>query len=530
MILGPRGARILAILVAFLIVAYAIGVGLIDDSYIFLRYARHVAEGIGPVFNSGERVEGYTSPLWLAVMVPLFALSSEPSRIAMGLCAAIGFGSVLLVASRRPSWNALLLATQPAFVFWSWSGMETVLAAFLLLGAFIALDQTFPNARPHWWMAGWCLALAILARPDCFVLVPLALLQAARTERTTSGRFHAIVRLALPFAVVVAHILWRHAYYGTWVPNTYFAKAGTDAASRVVSGSLYSLRAAALFAPLVLVYAMTTREYRSRVTAIVVVWSAAVIWEGGDFFPFARFFVPILPILAYGAGTVRLSDALGVARARLAATCGQSLLILASVLIPFTGPEVLLARQEVFLAEGWKATGLFLRGQAVDGLIATLVAGAIPYFSEAQAIDLLGLTDEHIARHGQVHAAAKIGHQRYDSSYVLSRRPVLIVLQDSGKNTTPRFASEGWPRYEEPHELRYVFAVSDLVARPEIKAAYEYRATRLPNGTFLEALWRKPSAELAMRGSDTPTKSSDLRGRPIRPNAKPSASSSGFHR
>jgi arabinofuranosyltransferase len=28
----------------------------------------------------------------------------------------------------------------------------------------------------------------------------------------------------LPFAVPVAHLLWRHATYGEWVPNTYFAK------------------------------------------------------------------------------------------------------------------------------------------------------------------------------------------------------------------------------------------------------------------------------------------------------------------
>ena len=36
----------------------------VDDSYIFLRYAQNIAEGHGPVFNIGERVEGYSSALW----------------------------------------------------------------------------------------------------------------------------------------------------------------------------------------------------------------------------------------------------------------------------------------------------------------------------------------------------------------------------------------------------------------------------------------------------------------------------------
>lgn len=38
-----------------------------DDSYITFRYVRHVAQGFGPVWNPGERVEGYSSPLWLVL-------------------------------------------------------------------------------------------------------------------------------------------------------------------------------------------------------------------------------------------------------------------------------------------------------------------------------------------------------------------------------------------------------------------------------------------------------------------------------
>ena len=39
-----------------------------DDAFISFRYARNLAEGNGLVFNTGERVEGYSNFLWTVVM------------------------------------------------------------------------------------------------------------------------------------------------------------------------------------------------------------------------------------------------------------------------------------------------------------------------------------------------------------------------------------------------------------------------------------------------------------------------------
>ena len=35
-----------------------------DDAYISFRYARNLVDGLGLVYNAGERVEGFTNPLW----------------------------------------------------------------------------------------------------------------------------------------------------------------------------------------------------------------------------------------------------------------------------------------------------------------------------------------------------------------------------------------------------------------------------------------------------------------------------------
>src|SRR3972149_7645473 len=41
---------------------------LFDDAMISMRYAYNLAHGLGPVWNAGERVEGFTNPLWVGIM------------------------------------------------------------------------------------------------------------------------------------------------------------------------------------------------------------------------------------------------------------------------------------------------------------------------------------------------------------------------------------------------------------------------------------------------------------------------------
>ena len=48
-----------------------------DDAYIAYRYAENWARGLGPVFNSGERVEGYSDFLWVALLTPVARLGGN---------------------------------------------------------------------------------------------------------------------------------------------------------------------------------------------------------------------------------------------------------------------------------------------------------------------------------------------------------------------------------------------------------------------------------------------------------------------
>jgi hypothetical protein len=107
----------------------------------------------------------------------------------------------------------------------------------------------------------------------------------------------------------------------------------------------------------------------------------------------------------------------------------------------FTGSELQQIRHEG-RADGQRvAMGRwFATHSAPHDVIATNAAGAIPYFAQRPAIDMLGLNDRHIARNGAIDDRAPIGHKKSDAGYVLDREPAFIVLSvvELGQPLNPR--------------------------------------------------------------------------------------------
>ena len=65
-----RAGRFLPVLPYLLLLlgAYSVFCVTTDDPFITYRYAANLLAGHGPVFNIGERVEGFSSPLHLLLM------------------------------------------------------------------------------------------------------------------------------------------------------------------------------------------------------------------------------------------------------------------------------------------------------------------------------------------------------------------------------------------------------------------------------------------------------------------------------
>jgi hypothetical protein len=147
----------------------------IEDAAISFAYARHLASGEGLVaYPGGERVEGYSNPLWVFLLTGWQLLGVNGFVSSKILGAVLGGASVLLTwAITRdlreeddavPLFAALVLAVNPQFVIWNAGGLENSLFSFLLaLGIWRALAEAREGGWP--WSALAFFALAI-TRPE----------------------------------------------------------------------------------------------------------------------------------------------------------------------------------------------------------------------------------------------------------------------------------------------------------------------------------------------------------------------------
>ena len=76
---------------------------LLDDQMISMRYARHIADGFGAVWNVGEpSVEGFTNPIWTLVMALVHLAHVPPSHtsLVIELVSAVTLSATLLTCLR----------------------------------------------------------------------------------------------------------------------------------------------------------------------------------------------------------------------------------------------------------------------------------------------------------------------------------------------------------------------------------------------------------------------------------------------
>jgi arabinofuranosyltransferase len=143
--ISGRGLELLALLLlsAWVVFQTALLDWKLDDAFISFAYARNWAAGAGVVFNPGERVEGYTSFLWVLLMAQVLRAGGDPlsaSTIVGGACAvgcvsvAWGLARSMLEPTLRPLalLSALIVAAHPSLALWAASGMETLLFSLLL--------------------------------------------------------------------------------------------------------------------------------------------------------------------------------------------------------------------------------------------------------------------------------------------------------------------------------------------------------------------------------------------------------------
>jgi len=216
---------------------------LTDDAFISFRYAVNWSHGAGLVFNPGfEPVEGYTNFSWVVLLGLLDRVGLRPEVIAIPLSFACTVGLWLAIvwfartytAARHVGISMLLapwlLALTASVAVWSSSGLETrlfemciAIAAFRLIFEDEQLSRGGIRPRP---VAALLFALATLTRPDGLLISACALTVVVLWRwRVLRLRIRWVVAsAAIYWAIVGSHFLFRYAYYGAWLPNTYYAK------------------------------------------------------------------------------------------------------------------------------------------------------------------------------------------------------------------------------------------------------------------------------------------------------------------
>lgn len=500
----PRGVAwpavgIVGLGVAAFIVSSRAWTFLCDDAFISFRYADNLARHGALVFNPSlpERVEGYTNFLWVVVLGALARLGVPPPEAAAALtvlAAAVGLVALtaLVRALRRQAGDpiaelrpvdgvpALLCAVQPEYMVWSHSGLETSAATALVLGAAWA----FTTGRVR--TAALLAAAAGLTRPDALVpiavfgLVWIAVRGVPVLRREGTGAIRSLAwrplgLAALLFCVpLLAHLLWRHAYYGEWLPNTWTVKVhgrllrdtwGADYVRAWVSGMHLGY-----FAPLAILV-------RPR-HLLLLLPGAAVLgyawWVGGDFMAYGRF-VQVATACLFGAVGWMLADA----ERRLAALSGHGTWLAHAPLAIALGLVAVQARSararweadraqptgwldgrwegvttmDRFARVGW-AVGRWMQANLPpDTLVTVGAAGAVPYGSQLPTLDAFGLVDPAIARMPDVKPRAgkggRPGHQLYAPiEYIRQRDPDLLCHVGYRGSTRPtrRHVQRGFDR------------------------------------------------------------------------------------
>jgi hypothetical protein len=213
-----------------------------EDYYITYRASKNLATGNGLVFNVGERVHSFTSPLGVLLPAVASVLTGNSSDVGalwifrvMTMAAYAGAGVLLwrlvrgLFTQAYPAlFLVLLLATDAKSIDNATNGMESALVVMFMAWNLWALLRAPKRRAMHLGLA-W--AGLMWSRPDSFIYVgasAIAVLLFGRFERRWTDRRELIRDCfaggVLTTAIYGPWILWAWWYYGSPIPHTIVAK------------------------------------------------------------------------------------------------------------------------------------------------------------------------------------------------------------------------------------------------------------------------------------------------------------------
>lgn len=422
----------------------------LDDSYIHLQYA--LRAGSGAPFDYAPDTPasgGASSPLWVALLAPAFAIGLSGVKGALAafalgaavhaLAVAWTFQLASRLAGRPGGFAAAALLLANGHLAWNFaSGMETGLFAMLLAGAGLGLAAWLQDEdRTGLRLFLACLALLPVTRPEGIALVAVAAAFAL-----WRGRAHPAVPLvpvllaALPFLhwLLALRLLtgeWKPAgliakglmerpdigdatrlqiagetlsaiplrFYRNIVPdNGYALFKGTDYLPYVPWGLGFLALAGGCYAAMM--------EWRGRrpgpVTLLLAAWLVGLASLAGSALPFIhqqRYLAPwtVLAIVLAVVGLRRVAQLFQQHEDTALRAGATALVVLSLPSLAFWIPEYGRNARDIYHQHRVMSFGL--DAEAAQGeRIAVTDTGVLVYYSQIPAVDLVGLTSPRFTR------------------------------------------------------------------------------------------------------------------------------------
>lgn len=413
-----------------------------DDAYITYRYAQNFADGNGIVFNAGERVEGYSNFLYVLIMSLVCKFIKVKEYIYFF---SVGINGVLTVIaylifvdflkksldSKRVLIGGMLFVCNPLIWLNCASGLETMLILLIQIGSWVNL-QYYLDVKDKSKLFNLCifLAFSIISRIDGFIL-PILVLSYLLIKRDRVGAIFTAITLGI---VQGLYSIWRYIYYGDIIGNTYYAKVSGTVIQRLYSGLndlvqiVFSTGYWVYFTLLIITFIIILkRRERSFLDKFQVIpfeyyftaaWLCYWIYIGGDVFK-ERFLLILFPM------GIRVLLTLLKKENYTGIIIGVITVCLLLQMVPLLSDSRFSYNYPKY--DRWITLGEYIGKRYPNKVIAIDAAGKVPFFSGLQTIDMLGLNDKYI---GKIDVTGKnfvVGHNKYDSEYILSKKPDLIA-------------------------------------------------------------------------------------------------------
>lgn len=468
-----------------------------EDAFITYRFAQNLAEGNGPVFNEGDRVEGYSNFLWMAGISCAYKLGFDMpgfSRFVCWLSNTLTFLLVWFIPFRYFYTRGFSSLVAPflyvlflPFHYSATSGLETAPYTFLIVLCALAILWAHNRALPFA-AASILLLLIALTRPEgiLFAAFFAAYLGLCRLTKKEPLRPY-IPGLIIIIAGYSLFLLGRFSYYHALVPNTYYAKGSFPLLIRVGLG-MFTARCFVTRYPYFAIFLFMLWKARNlsverRLLAPLLCFIAAgltfsICFSGFDWVPFFRYTLPVVPLLMILCGIIVARLWNGVLHHAPRAqriiwgciTAGCFIIaaeqFYADLMLSFRLRDI-----DAFVYYNQKVFGAWMKKEiGATGTVCIGDVGRIAYFSEVKILDIVGLTSRDFAMLRKKYVAPELEFplcsinfnicKEQERALLLKLQPDYVMLYNARLKIAPT----------------YFGSAAGIVEHEDFKERYEYLA------------------------------------------------------